>query len=112
LPMPTPSPEKYPPSEPLTSDYAADPEMSELVAMFVKELPARLEAIRAALRDADAGSVGRLVHQLRGSGSGYGFPSITATAAEAERTLRDSGLAAAEASVRDLLTLCSRACVR
>jgi HPt (histidine-containing phosphotransfer) domain-containing protein len=107
--VPMPRGEDAPQSGPLTSQFAADPDMSELVDMFVTELPARLAAIRAAHTAGNEAAFARLVHQLRGAGSGYGFPSITRQAAAVEDGLRSGGLASVQRQVSELLELCARA---
>ena len=72
---------------PLRSEFADDPEMTELVALFLTELPQRLEAVSAAWRSRDCLTLRRMAHQLRGAGSGYGFPDVTAAAADVEAAL-------------------------
>jgi HPt (histidine-containing phosphotransfer) domain-containing protein len=103
---------------PLVSELAADPDMSELVEMFVSELPARLKAMSEAMAGANYESLRRLAHQLKGAGGGYGFPSISTAAATLERSLLQSGLnpqgnAQALASIKreldELVQLCNRA---
>lgn len=101
--------DERPDSGPITSQYATDPDMSELVDMFVTELPTRLAAIRAAHAAGNESTLARLVHQLRGAGSGYGFPSITRQAAAVEDGLRAGGLASVQRQVSELLELCARA---
>lgn len=101
-----------PDSGPITSQFASDPDMSELVDMFVTELPARLAAIRSAHASGNEAALARLVHQLRGAGSGYGFPSITRHAAAVEDGLRSGGLASVQRQVSELLELCARASTR
>ena len=105
----------HPRAVPLRSQYADDPEMAELVDLFVDELPQRVEALRAAFDAGDAPSLRRLAHQLRGAGAGYGFPAIGEAAGEVETRLRTAGNAAPELpnglnrQLNDLIDLCSRA---
>jgi|SRR4051812_2071887 HPt (histidine-containing phosphotransfer) domain-containing protein len=70
---------------PIYSALAIDPDMAELVALFVAELPSRVDAIRQAATPNDWNEVRLLAHQLKGAGGSYGFPQITAAAAELER---------------------------
>ena len=74
---------------PLRSELVDDPDMLELVDLFVGELPDRIQAIAAALETHDTDSVTRLAHQLKGAGGGYGYPKITEDAAALERAARD-----------------------
>lgn len=104
---------------PLQSAYAGDPEMAELVGMFVRELPVRLEAFVGAWRAGDREALCRMAHQLRGSGAGYGFPALSRAAADLESALRglDGSAAGAateaiQSKVEALLAVCRRAAVR
>src|SRR6185369_13350854 len=74
-------------TESLQSAYASDVTMAPIIGEFVSGLPAQVEQIQQALRSADLESLRRLVHQLKGSGGGYGFMPLTDAAANAERTI-------------------------
>lgn len=107
----------HPPSAPLTplqSEFASDPDMSELIDLFVTELPARVDSIVAAFRSGDADVVKRISHQLKGAAGGYGFPTMGEAASVVERTLKTSAdpqqaLASMTDQVRALVDLCCRA---
>lgn len=98
---------------PIQSLYADDPEMAELVQLFVSELPDRIASVQTAWNHGKLDELTRLAHQLKGAGSGYGYPSITQAAAELERELRGLPAPSAVAEVRDeleaLLSVCRRA---
>lgn len=105
-----------PGSGPIHSEFAGDPEMKELIELFLSELPQRIESINAAFRDGDAATLTRLTHQLRGASAGYGFPTLGSAAGEIEDRLRTLGKAAAplalskvSAEVNTLIDLCRRA---
>lgn len=74
--------------EPLYSEFAGDPDMRELLEMFVSELPGRVAAIEQAVRASDKEAVKRLSHQLKGAGGGYGFMPITDVAAQVEQMVK------------------------
>jgi len=95
----------------LRSQFADDPEMAELVELFLSELPNRASAIRAAARESDAGGVRMLAHRLKGSASGYGFPTIGEAAARLENIANDPtrAISLTTEEVRDLIALCERA---
>ena len=74
----TDQPETPPP--PLLSAFADDPDMIELVELFVRELPDRIAAIHRALESRDLQALATLAHQLKGAAGGYGYGTITASA--------------------------------
>ncbi len=98
---------------PLRSQFADDPEMAELVELFVDELPQRIQSLRAAFESRDAQSLRRLTHQLRGASAGYGFPAIGEAAGAVESRLRTDpapeALDGLNRQLNDLIDLCARA---
>jgi HPt (histidine-containing phosphotransfer) domain-containing protein len=74
---------------PCFSTLSGDPEMAELLALFVSELPQRLADIRQAAQGRNWQEVRRLAHQLRGAGGSYGFPLLTMAAARVEDIARE-----------------------
>ncbi len=95
---------------PVVSEFAGDPEMAELVDMFVAELPDRVRAIQQSLTRNDFDALVRLAHQLKGAAGGYGFSTITDAAKvveEAGKTHRD--VKKLTAHVQQLTRLCERA---
>lgn len=108
--MPQPSHD----AAPLVSRFANDPEMARLLGFFLEELPVRVEAVKAAWAARELRLLGRLTHQLRGAGNGYGFPQIGEVAAKVQDGLRPgtpTDLARLDDTVRELVDLCSRACL-
>jgi signal transduction histidine kinase/CheY-like chemotaxis protein/HPt (histidine-containing phosphotransfer) domain-containing protein len=94
-------------SPPVVSTFAADEGMRELVQGFVRNLPERAKAVEAALTAGDDDGLRRAVHQLRGAGGGYGFPTLTDAAARVESALADGVHGAAlEPLVRALAVIC------
>ncbi len=79
--------------EPIRSRFAGDPEMREIVAFFVAEVPRRLEELRAAWASGDRARVRTIAHQIKGAAGGYGFPEIGESAA-----MLESAVARAEPS--------------
>jgi PAS domain S-box-containing protein len=73
----------------LTSEYADDPDLGELVDTFVGNLPARAAQVAAALDAGDVETLARLAHQVKGTGTSYGFPALTAAARFLEALVKD-----------------------
>ena len=61
----------------LFSTLASDPDMGELVELFVDELPGRIASLQAALNSADIDALARGAHQLKGAAGSYGFDVLT-----------------------------------
>jgi HPt (histidine-containing phosphotransfer) domain-containing protein len=81
------------------------------VDYFIGELHQRMEGVQAALEAGDRGRIRALVHQLKGAGGGYGYPGITAAAAEVEAAAvsQTTSLSELAAKVESLVALCRRA---
>lgn len=100
-------------AEPLRSRFAGDAEMVELVAEFVQELPRRAETFQGLLRASQFDELRRAAHQLKGAAGGYGFPTISESAATVERTLHQgidpAHFATLQRQIDELIELCGRA---
>ncbi len=94
----------------LLSEFADDPDMSELVDTFTAGLPAQAKRLEDAFDANDREAVRRLAHQLKGSAGGYGFPSITTAAARLEQEARDG--ATLSQALADVCDQCRRARAR
>jgi HPt (histidine-containing phosphotransfer) domain-containing protein len=93
------------------SDLAADPDLGELVEMFVDEMPQRINLLETHARSRDWPQLTRTAHQLKGSAGSYGFHAITPCAARVESAAK-SGCPEQEilAVLDELLDLCRRVC--
>ena len=74
----------------ITSEFADDPDMGELIELFLEELPARLKALSDAWAAGDLQTIQRITHQLRGSSAGYGFSTLGTAGGEIEDLIRGS----------------------
>jgi HPt (histidine-containing phosphotransfer) domain-containing protein len=93
----------------ILSEFANEPDMSEIIGMFVAEMPEKIEAIRAACEKDDVAALSVLAHRLKGSAGGYGFPTLTDAAAELELAVKyGADLAAVREQVESLVGLCAR----
>jgi HPt (histidine-containing phosphotransfer) domain-containing protein len=70
---------------------AADPDLAELVEMFVEEMPERLTRLMATWDAKDLDGLSRLAHQLKGSAGSYGFHEVTPFAHQLEAVLKGHG---------------------
>lgn len=62
--------------------------MRKAVAGFISRLPVRVNSLLALGASANVEELQRMIHQLKGAGASYGFPSITQTAARAEANIK------------------------
>lgn len=72
----------------LYSIYGTDPDLSDLVELFVDEMPGRVRSLLEHAQRGEWADVSRLAHQLKGAAGSYGFPQITPVAQQLERAAR------------------------
>ena len=68
---------------------ASDPDLREIVDLFVEEMPGRVAGMLEQLRAADWEGLRRSAHQLRGAAGSYGFDPISPSAGKVEAAIRD-----------------------
>ena len=66
-----------------------DPEMLELIEMFISDLQADVVVLKAACERSDFEKIATVSHQIKGCAGGYGFPAISEQAAVVEQLARD-----------------------
>ncbi len=94
----------------LRSEFAEDPDLQELVELFVSELPERVALLRTGLEDNALEQVQRIAHQLKGASGGYGFPMIGDCAGRVEAAVKaGAAIEQIRRCVNDLTELCRRA---
>ena len=96
------------------STLACDPDLGELVDLFVSELPDRVNSLSSALANGDWESLGRYAHQLKGAAGSYGFDQLTPSLRKLEALTREQGgkESGAEQSIREALADVSELCSR
>lgn len=91
------------------SSLGDDPDLGELVEMFVDEMPDRVTALIDSLQSGDLDDLCRAAHQLKGASGSYGFDQITPYASKVENFAREGGT---EEEIRNsvdaLISLCNR----
>jgi HPt (histidine-containing phosphotransfer) domain-containing protein len=76
-------------SDSIRSSLADDPKMKEIIPGFVSRLPAKVDSMFDLLERGELVALQRLVHDLLGSGGGYGFAALSSVARTAEQALRE-----------------------
>lgn len=117
--MPTDPTENANHSPELRSEFAGDPDMQEILELFVQEMPSRIRDLRSYWENRELEKVGRLAHQLKGAGGGYGFNIISEAAAQLEKSITalagaptETTLNQMKAQVDTLVDLCNRVSAR
>ena len=96
---------------PLRSLYEDDPDLRDLVVMFVDELDRRVDSIRSAFDASDLAELRTISHQLKGAAGGYGFDPIGDAAGRLEYDLigDEADMSHLSERVEDLILLCRAA---
>jgi len=101
-----------PVSDPIRSAFADDPDMLELVELYVAEMPERLRILEALWHSGDGEGLQRIAHQLKGASAGYGYGEVTDAARDLEMALVGSDvceeLEAVQREFEALVDVCSR----
>ena len=84
---PTSADSSAPTPQKIVSQFASDPDMVELVQMFVDEMPHRVRAIQDQWRAHSFTDLRRTAHQIKGASGGYGFPTVGQVAAKLEQVI-------------------------
>jgi histidine phosphotransfer protein HptB len=91
------------------SRLASDPDLSDIVDMFVDEMPGRVEAIRKQCTEANWNDLQRTAHQLKGAAGSYGFDALSPSAGRVEAAIRQHEPEdRVRAAVEELISLCNR----
>jgi len=94
---------------PLYSTLGDDPDLGEIVELFVEEMPGRIETLVEQYNSGDWQSLRRTAHQLKGAAGSYGFEQVTPVAAELEQKLdRDEPEEQIRAAIEQLIDHCQR----
>jgi histidine phosphotransfer protein HptB len=97
--------------QPMYSTLGGDPDLGDLVTLFVEEMPNRVANILDLLNRGEWEELRRAAHQIKGAAGSYGFGDITPCAGKLEYAIRDQE---PEENIRqavdNLAALCSRAC--
>lgn len=93
----------------LRSVFRDDPDMVELIELFVAEIPERVRLLQDLTAKGDSDGLRRLAHQLRGASGGYGFEALGQRAANLEAALKaESDVDIVRRRVDELIQICSR----
>ncbi|MGE5192797.1 MAG: Hpt domain-containing protein [Deltaproteobacteria bacterium] len=72
-------------TDPIRSEFAANPDFRELLEEFATAMPVRRDGLLDAHRSGAYDLLQMRAHQLKGAGGGFGFPQLSELAAELEK---------------------------
>jgi len=91
------------------SHLASDPDLGELVDLFVQEMPDRINALDAQAKSRNWSQLAETAHQIKGAAGSYGFGEITPYAARLEAAAQEARQEEQILSALDeLIGLCRR----
>lgn len=70
------------------SSLGTDPDLGELVELFVTEIPDRVARLHEAWNSSDLEALGRSAHQLKGAAGSYGFEELTPALQRLDHSVR------------------------
>lgn len=92
--------------------FADDPDMVELVELFVAELPEKIGAMEQMYEENSREELGRIAHQLKGASGGYGFDAIGHSASRLEQAIKTNAASDdVRRAMQELIDLCGRASI-
>lgn len=95
---------------PLYSDLGADPDLGDLVGLFVEEMPERIASLLRHQHAGDWENLRRTAHQIKGAAGSYGFGPISPLAGRLEEFItRHEPEVRIQAALSELVALCRRA---
>jgi len=98
------------PTELLYSRLAEDPDLADIVGLFVQEMPERIARLLDRFAASDWEGLRRAAHQLKGAAGSYGFGPISPAAARLEdNVLHSRPEEEINRAVQELIELCRRA---
>jgi histidine phosphotransfer protein HptB len=75
--------------ESIYSRLGGDPDLHDIVEMFVEEMPGRVARLLDHLSDGNWDGLRQVAHQLKGAAGSYGFEPISPSAGRVESAVRD-----------------------
>jgi len=98
---------------PIHSQLADDPDLFELVRMFVDEMPARIEQLLCHFDSKNWGELKSTTHKIKGTVGCYGFGDVVPAARKLEQALkRNMPEENIRQSLVELIDLCKRMAVQ
>lgn len=94
--------------EPIYSSLGEDPDLADLVSLFVDEMPERVSRIQTLVELKAWEQLRTFAHQLKGSAGSYGFSQITPFAKDLEFAAAESDVERILPAAAKLVEVCGR----
>lgn len=98
---------------PIVSTLSDDPDMTELIELFVAEMPEKIEQLTDLFGKQAFEDLRYVAHQMKGSCAGYGFESLGEAASRLDDELKKTTIDPQEIESinRELIALCRRVAI-
>jgi HPt (histidine-containing phosphotransfer) domain-containing protein len=90
------------------SIYGGEADMAKIVAEFIEGIPRRVKLMEQSWADADWETFTRVVHQLKGAASSYGYQELTPPLISLHKAAKDQDDNAIGVSLAEVRSLCGR----
>jgi HPt (histidine-containing phosphotransfer) domain-containing protein len=90
------------------SDFADDADFRELLRLFVGSLTEKAALLRSLQLQGNVDEIRILAHQVKGAAGGYGFPGLSAAAAQLEQACRTGSAEPIARTLREFLEYAGR----
>ena len=110
--LPAAAAETTPPAQqPIVSRLASHPRLHKVVRSFAQQLPAKLQAMQAALERRDLAELAQLAHWLKGAGGTVGFDAFFEPARKLEQHAKTGAWAELRHALQQLRLMADRIAV-
>jgi HPt (histidine-containing phosphotransfer) domain-containing protein len=93
--------------DPIYSDFKDDEDFIDLVNLFVNSMSEKIELMRQAFRENNVLSLQTYAHQLKGSGTGYGFSDLSTLASDLEESCKNNDILKMTADLETIINYMS-----
>jgi len=85
-----------------------EPEMDDLVTIFLEKLPGMILQLHSAVQSLDMTELSHLLHNMKSIGGGYGFPQLSELSEAMENAIREEAYAKLAEFLQHFDSLCER----
>ena len=94
-------------SKGISSEFADDPQLADILPGFIERLPGQVDSLCAALQEERLEEVERLAHRITGVGGGYGYPTLSEAASSLELAAKAQNMGRATLALAGVKKVCA-----